>query len=326
MGKETVAYGIKQAGGVDKLVPIETGTKLTPEPHQVILEQKAVGLNFIDIYHRTGLYPLPLPSVLGLEGAGTVIEVGSQVRSLTVGDRVAYGTALGAYANMRLIDADKVIKLPDWLDEEMAAASMLRGMTAEYLIHRTYAVQKGDYVLFHAAAGGLGQIALQWLAMKGAQVIGVVSSDKKAKIAKSCGADHVIIGRDADLASQVDEITKGQKCKVVYDSVGKASFIRSLDCLAPLGMMVSFGNASGPIDPIDAKDLATRGGLFFTRPSLMNYTATRPMLELSAKRWFQAIKDGVKVHIGQRHALSHLAQAHEKLQQGGTIGACILLP
>ncbi|MFK7866715.1 MAG: quinone oxidoreductase [Alphaproteobacteria bacterium] len=319
------AYGIHQPGDADQLQPIQM-PELVPAAGEVVIKQNAIGLNFIDIYQRSGLYPVSLPSVLGMEGAGVVEQLGDGVTSLKVGDRAAYAGVLGGYAAYRTIQADRLVKLPESVDDQTAAASMLRGMTAEYLIHRSFKVQAGDFVLFHAAAGGVGQIAVQWLKLLGAKVIGVVSTKEKADIVTNLGCDHVIIGRDADIAGQVMEFTKGKKVKVSYDSVGASSYEASLNSLCPLGMLVSYGNASGPITQMSPKDFASRGSLFFTRPSLMDYIKSRDDLELSAGRWFDALQKGVKVNIGQTHALSDVAKAHKLLESGATTGASLLLP
>ena len=317
--------GIDSPGGPEHLRSRQL-TLEDPGAGEALIEQTAVGLNFIDTYHRSGLYPLPMPAILGMEGAGKVLSIGSGVDTIKAGDRVAYAGVVGGYATHRLINAERLIKLPDSIDDETAAASLLRGMTVEYLVRRTYAVQAGDAVLLHAAAGGVGLIAAQWLKRIGAITIGVVSNDEKAELAKAHGVHHVIVGRNANIAAEVKRITEGEGVKVAYDSVGQASFMASLDSLAPRGMMVSFGNASGPLKPFDASVLAARGSLFFTRPSLMHYVAKRAELEESASHFFAMLADGLKIEIGQRYPLSQAVLAHRELEAGKTKGASLLLP
>ncbi|HRZ08053.1 MAG TPA: quinone oxidoreductase, partial [Candidatus Competibacteraceae bacterium] len=271
------AIRIHQYGGPEALrwEEVEVGD---PGPGQLRVRHGAVGLNYIDVYHRTGLYPLPsLPWTLGMEGAGQVEAVGEGVTEFKVGDRVAYASPpVGAYAEARLIAADRVVALPDAIDDRTAAAMMLQGMTAQYLLRRTYRVQPGDAILLHAAAGGVGLIASQWARHLGAIVIGTVGSDEKAELARAHGCHHVVVYSRENFVERVREITGGQGVAVVYDSVGKETFMGSLDCLRPLGMMVSFGNASGPVPPFDPGILAAKGSLFLTRPTLMTYTAQRP--------------------------------------------------
>ncbi len=323
--EENISYGIRDHGDAGQLVKLE-GNPLAPAAGEAVVAHHAIGLNFIDTYQRSGLYPVPLPAVLGMEGAGVVEEIGAEVTHLKTGDRVVYAGALGGYSTRRVIDAQKLVKLPSSIDMRIAAASMLRGMTVEYLITRTYPVQAGDFVLFHAAAGGVGQIALQWLKRIGAQTIAIVSTDEKAAIAKNLGAAHVIIGRDSDIVAAVKDITNGEGVKVVYDSVGEATFIKSLDCLVPRGMMVSYGNASGPVSSFSLGELAKRGSLFVTRPSLMHYTSTRAELELSAARWFDQLEQGIEVSIGLEAPLSEVASAHRTLESGTVMGASVLIP
>ena len=279
----TKAIRIHQPGGPEVLSwdDVEVGV---PGPGEVRVRQTAVGLNFIDVYHRTGLYPLPgLPAVIGLEGAGTIEEVGPDADDLSPGQRVAYaGLPPGAYAEERLIPAHRLVVLPDGISDRDAAAMMLQGMTAHYLIHRTYRIQAGDPILVHAAAGGVGLILCQWAKHLGATVIGTVGTDDKAELASANGCDHPIVYSREDFTQRVREITDGKGVAVVYDSVGKATFEGSLDSLRPLGMMVSFGNASGPVDSIDPRALGVKGSLFFTRPSLMTYTADPDDLRTSA--------------------------------------------
>jgi len=298
-----------------------------PAPRQVRLRQTAVGLNFIDVYERTGLYPNPLPCGLGREAAGVVEAVGSAVRDLKVGDRVAYVLdQSGAYAEARLVPADRVVKLPARVSDEVAAATMLKGLTAQFLLRRTYRVRKGDFVLIHAAAGGVGSIAVQWARHLGARVIGVVGNPQKAELARSRGADHVLLTTE-DLVARVREITDRQGVAVVYDSVGKDTFFASLDCLRPLGMMVTFGNASGPVPPIAPLELSKRGSLFLTRPTLFHYIARRADLVKAARELFDLLEQGViTAHIGQRHALGDVALAHRELEARRTTGSSVLLP
>ncbi len=301
-----------------------------PEPAkgELRLKQSACGLNYIDTYHRTGLYPIALPSGLGLAASAIIEALGEGVAGLKIGDRVAYGTGpIGAYAERRNLPAEKAIKLSDGIDERIAAGMMLQGMTVEYLIHRTYAVKKGDWVLFHAAAGGVGSIATQWLNHLGAQVIGTAGSAEKLALAKSQGCHHVINYRTEDWVKRVREITGGQGVHVVYDGVGKDVFLASLDCLRPRGVMVTFGNASGPSPAIEPLLLSQKGSLFVTRPTLMSYTATRSDLELSANRLIDVVKSGaVKIKIGRTYPLREAAQAHRDLESRATTGSVVLLP
>ena len=297
-------------------------------PHEVRVRHEAVGLNFIDIYHRTGLYPLPLPSGIGLEGAGVVEAIGSAVTDLKPGDRVAYaGGPPGAYAEARNIPADRLVKLPDAIDCKTAAAMMLQGMTAQYLLRRTYRVRPGDTILIQAAAGGVGLIVCQWAKALGATVIGTVSSDEKAALAKAYGCDHPIIYTREDFVGRVKEITQGEGVPVVYDSIGKDTFTGSLDCLRPLGMMVTFGNASGPVPPVDTLELSRRGSLFLTRPSLFSYVAKRSDLLATAQELFDAVISGkVQIEVNQTYALKDAARAHSDLAARKTTGSSVLLP
>lgn len=295
-----------------------------PKRGQILIDQSHVGLNYIDVYHRSGLYPLPMPSGIGMEAAGTVAAVGAAVKGLKVGDRVAYASGPpGSYAEQRVMPADRVVKLPDWISNEQAAAMMLQGMTTEYLIRRTYKVKKGDTVLFHAAAGGVGLIACQWLKQLGATVIGTVGSPAKAKLAKAHGCDHVINYNKQDFVKRVRSITKGEGVPVVYDSVGKSTYEGSLDCLSPLGTFVSFGNASGPIPDVNGGMLSQKGSLFFTRPTLMTYTEKSSDLKASARALFAAVKNGVKIEINQRYAMKDAVQAHRDLEARKTTGSTV---
>lgn len=300
-----------------------------PGAGEVRLRHTAVGLNFIDVYYRNGLYKAPvLPFVPGLEAAGMVEAVGPEVSGLKPGDRVAYAAPpLGAYAEARLMPADRVVLMPDGVTDQQAAAMMLAGMTAEYLLHRTYPVKRGDTILVHAAAGGVGLILCQWAASIGATVIGTVSSEAKAQLAAAHGCHHPIIYTKQDFPAEVRRLTNGAGVPVVYDSVGRTTFIGSLDCLAPLGMMVAFGQSSGAIEPFDLGLLSARGSLFLTRPSLMTYTAKRADLELSAGRLFQAVKSGaVRITVNQTMALKDAAEAHRALEGRKTTGSTVLIP
>ncbi|MEY2632552.1 MAG: Quinone oxidoreductase [Pseudomonadota bacterium] len=298
-----------------------------PGPGQIRLKQLAVGLNYIDIYHRSGLYPLALPSGIGLEGAGVVEAVGEGVADLQVGDRVAYaGGPVGAYAEARLLPADRAVKLPEAVSFETAAAMMLQGMTVQYLLRRTYRVQPGDTILVHAAAGGVGLIACQWAKILGATVIGTVGDDAKAEIARAHGCDHTINYKQENFTARVREITHGAGVPVVYDAIGKDTFTGSLDCLRPMGMMVSFGNASGPVPPFDLGELAKRGSLFITRPSLFAYSARREDLVAMAGELFDVVASGrVKIEINQRYPLAEAARAHADLEGRRTTGSSVFL-
>ena len=322
------AIRIHEYGGPEALrwEEVEVGD---PGPGQLRVRHGAVGLNYIDVYHRTGLYPLPsLPWTLGMEGAGQVEAVGEGVTEFKVGDRVAYASPpVGAYAEARLIAADRVVALPDAIDDRTAAAMMLQGMTAQYLLRRTYRVQPGDAILLHAAAGGVGLIASQWARHLGATVIGTVGSDEKAELAHAHGCHHAIVYSRENFVERVREITSGQGVAVVYDSVGKETFLGSLDCLRPLGMMVSFGNASGPVPPLEPGLLAAKGSLFLTRPTLMTYTAKRSDLLASAADLFAVVQSGaVKIEVRQTYPLAEAAQAHRDLEARRTTGSTVLLP
>ena len=284
-----------------------------------------MGLNYIDVYHRTGLYPQPLPFTPGTEAAGLVEAIGKEVTDLSVGDRVAYAGPIGSYAEARLIDADRLVKLPDYVSDELAAAMMLQGMTARMLLRAVYEVKPGDTILVHAAAGGVGLILCQWANALGATVIGTVSTDEKAAMASAHGCHHAIVYTRQDFVAEVERITNGAKLPVVYDSVGKDTFLNSLDCLRPRGLMVSYGNASGPPDPIAPALLAQKGSLFLTRPTLFSYIATREELEQSAAELFDMVRSGkVKVEVGQRFALKDAAEAHRQLEARKTTGSTVL--
>lgn len=321
------AIRIHEVGGpeVMKWEEVEVGA---PGPGQIRLKNTAAGLNYIDTYHRSGLYKLPLPLVLGMEGAGTVTAVGEGVNDIKVGDRVAYASApLGSYSEERLMQADRVVVLPNGISDQTAAAIMLKGMTTEYLVQRTYKIKAGDTVLFHAAAGGVGLLFGQWAKALGATVIGTVSTEDKAKLAKAHGYDHIINYRTENFAERVKEITKGAGVPVVYDGVGKDTWAGSLDCLSPFGLMVSFGNASGPVPPVDISSLAGKGSLYVTRPTLVTYTAKRADLVNSAKALFDVVSSGkVKVEVPQTYALKDAARAHADLEARKTTGSTLLLP
>ncbi len=319
------AIRFHKTGGPEVLAweDVEVGD---PGQGQVRIRHHAVGLNYLDTYHRSGLYPLPLPSGCGSEAAGVVEAVGAGVTDLKAGERVAYaGGPPGAYAEARLYPADRLVKIPTAVSFETAAAMMLKGMTAQYLIKRTFMVQPGMTVLWHAAAGGVGSIACQWLKLLGVKVIGTVGSDEKAALAKAHGCEHTIVYTRENFVERVKEITGGKGVPVVYDSVGKLTFMGSLDCMQPLGMMVSFGNSSGPVDAISPAILAPKGSLFLTRPTLVNYTAKREDLVACANDLFDVVGSGrVKIEIAQRYALKDAAQAHRDLEARKTTGSTIL--
>lgn len=299
-----------------------------PGPKEARIRQTAVGLNYIDVYFRNGLYPAPkLPFIVGQEGAGVVVSVGSEVTDLKPGDRVAYAGPIGGYAEERVIPADRLVKVPEGIDDKTAAAMMLQGMTARYLLRRTYQVSKDTTLLWHAAAGGVGLIACQWAAHIGATVIGTVGSAEKAKLAKEHGCTHVINYREENFVDRVKEITGGKGCDVVYDSVGKDTYPGSLDCLRPLGLWVSFGQSSGPITDFTLGILSQKGSLFCTRPTLMTYTARREDLVETANDLFDVVRRGiVKIYVNQTYPLKEAAQAHRDLEARKTTGSTVLLP
>ena len=320
----THAIRIHQTGGPEvlKWEEVQVGE---PGPGQLRIRQAAAGLNFIDVYHRSGLYPQRAPFTPGVEGAGTVEAVGDQVHDFKPGDRVAYAGPQGGYAEERLIDADRVVKLPDEIYFEQAAAMMLQGMTVRMLLRAVYAVKEGDMILVHAAAGGVGLILCQWASALGATVIGTVSTEEKAELARAHGCAHPILYTRQDFVEEVRKLTAGQKLPVVYDSVGKSTFVQSLDCLRPRGLMVSFGNASGPVDPISPLILSQKGSLFLTRPTLFHYIATRPELEQSADDLFDMVRSGkVKIDAKQSFPLKDAAEAHRALEARKTSGSTIL--
>jgi NADPH2:quinone reductase len=321
------AIRIHAYGGPDAMQWDDVPTP-EPGPAEVLVHHTAIGLNYIDVYFRNGLYKAPsLPATLGMEAAGVVKAVGSDVASLSVGDRVAYATGpIGAYSTDRVISADRVVRVPEGISDQTAAAMMLQGMTAQYLLRRTYAVKAGDTVLVHAAAGGVGLILCQWAKHLGATVIGVVSTDEKARLATEHGAAHVIVGHDK-LASEVKRVTGGKMVPVVYDSVGKDTFTASLDSLAPLGLMVSYGNSSGPVPPFELAVLGAKGSLFVTRPSLATYTASRADLEQSAQDLMEVVASGaVQIRVNQSFALKDAAEAHRALEARKTTGSTVLIP
>jgi NADPH2:quinone reductase len=322
----THAIRIHETGGPEVLrwEEVEVGR---PGPGEARVRHSAVGLNFIDTYHRSGLYPLTLPAVLGSEGAGVVTEVGPGVTEVRPGERVAYAGPVGAYAEERLVAASRLVPLPAEVDDRVAAAVMLKGMTAQYLLRRTHRVERGETILLHSAAGGVGLIAAQWARSLGARVIGTVSTDAKAELAREAGCDDVVVTSREDFVARVREITGGAGVRVVYDAVGKDTFLGSVDCLAPLGIMVSYGNASGPVPPVSPLLLAQKGSLFLTRPTLMTYTAKREDLLATAAELFAAILSGaVKARIDRTWPLREAAAAHEALESRRTTGSTVLLP
>ncbi len=323
----TGQYRIHETGGPEKLIweDVDLGE---PAADQVLIRHTAIGLNFIDTYHRSGLYPLALPSALGVEAAGVIEAVGAEVVELKVGDRVGYAASgLGAYGEANLLPAGRVVKLPDNIDDETAAAVLLKGLTACFLIHRTYPVTPETTLLSHAAAGGVGLILCQWAKHLGARVIGTVGNAAKAELARQNGCDHTILYNEEDVVAKVREITGGVGVNVAYDSVGKSTFDITMDSLAPLGMFVSFGNASGNAPAVEPMTLMLKGSLFFTRPSLGSYGAKTEDLRTMADQLFSVIANGtVKAHINQRYPLSELAQAHRDLEGRKTTGSTVLIP
>lgn len=320
------AIRIHQTGGPEALKweDVEVGQ---PGPGEARIRQTAVAVNYIDTYQRSGLYPMQLPAGVGNEAAGVVESVGDGVTIVKPGDRVAYAGLVGAYAEARVVPADKLVVLPEGITDQQAAAMMVKGMTAQYLLRRIYKVAEGDPILIHAAAGGVGLIVCQWAKHLGAKVIGTVGSDEKAALAKAHGCDHPIVYTREDFVERVKEITDGHMLPVVYDSVGKDTFEKSLKCLRPRGLMVSFGQASGKIPPIDVGILAAHGSLFLTRPTLFTYTATRGELEATANELFQLVLSGtVKIEVTKTYPLSEAAQSHRDLEGRKTTGSVVLLP
>ncbi len=321
------AIQITETGGpgVMKLVDVDVPK---PGPGQVRVLQRAIGLNYIDTYHRSGLYAVPLPSGIGLEASGVVEELGAGVTNLKVGDRIAYGVgALGAYAEMRNLPANRITKLPDGISDEIAAGMMLKGMTVRYLLRATYKVQAGETILLHAAAGGVGLILSQWAKALGVTVIGTVGSDSKKEIATAHGCDHVINSSTENVVARVKEITSGKGVPVVYDGVGQATLMTSLDCLQPRGLLVSFGNASGPVKSFDLGLLAAKGSLYVTRPTLMTYTASDADLKETADDLVEMVRNGkVSIPVNQRYALADAVKAHEDLESRKTTGTTVMIP
>ncbi|CAN7475173.1 quinone oxidoreductase [Phyllobacterium sp. LjRoot231] len=322
------AVRIRQHGGPEVLTyeDISIGA---PGKGEIHIRNEAIGLNFLDVYFRTGLYPAPngLPLIPGNEGAGVVLAVGPDVKGLREGDRVAYANPIGAYAEERLIPADRLVKVPDAIPLQQAASMMLKGMTAQYLLRQTFPVKKGDTILFHAAAGGVGLIAGQWAKHIGATVIGTAGSDDKVKLALDHGYDHVINYNKENFVERVKELTGGKGVDVVYDSVGKDTFDGSLDCLRPRGMIVCFGQSSGPVPPFDLGILSRKGSLYLTRPTLFTYIAAREALETTANELFDLVAKGIiKIEIGQTYALKDVAAAHRDLEARKTTGTTVLIP
>jgi NADPH2:quinone reductase len=323
----TYAIRFHEPGGPDTLrwEQVDGGA---PGRGEVMVRHTAVGLNFLDVYERSGLYPVRLPSGLGREGAGVVEAVGPGVRTLKAGDRVAYVSSQpGAYAQERVMPVDRLVRIPDGVSDRLAAASMLKGLTAHFLLRRTYRVRKGDALVILAAAGGVGSIAVQWARHLGATVIAIVGSEAKAEVVTRLGAHHVLLQGDPAWPARIRELTGGRGVDVVYDSVGKDTFQSSLDCLKPRGLMVSFGNASGPVPPFSVLELSKRGSLYLTRPTLFHYIATRAELERGARELFDVIGRGlVRIEIGQTYPLQDAAQAHRDLEGRRTVGSTVLLP
>jgi NADPH2:quinone reductase len=323
----TKTVRVYEVGGPE-VMRIEDVAPPPPARGEVLVRNHAIGVNFIDTYFRSGAYPVPsLPFTPGYEGAGEIAALGKGVKNFKLGDRVAYAATLGAYAGERLIDADRLVKLPKGISFETAAAMMLKGLTAQYLLRRTFRVKAGDTILVHAAAGGVGLILCQWAKALGASVIGTVGSPEKATLAKKAGAKHTILYREEDFAARVKEMTKGKLCDVVYDSIGKVTFPASLDCIRPLGMFVSFGSASGPIEAFNLGLLLAKGSLFATRPSLHNYSAKRADLEKMARELFRVVASGaVKIPLHRTVPLDDVAGVHRALEARETTGATVLIP
>lgn len=321
------AIRLDAVGAPDVLKLVEVDTP-SPKPDEILVRHEAVGVNFIDTYHRTGLYPLKLPSGLGMEAAGVVEAVGEAVTRFKSGDRVAYaGGPIGAYAELNAVKAARAVRLPEGMNARTGAAAMLKGMTAEFLLRRAFPVKSGDTILVHAAAGGVGSIMVQWAKHLGAQVIATVGSEAKAELARGYGADHVIFYRDQDVAAEVRRLTDGKGVPVAYDSVGAATFEGTLGSLARRGLFVSFGNASGPVPPFAPLRLSQAGSLFFTRPTMNDYQVTTEELDDSATALFDVITSGaVKIEIGQTFPLAEAARAHEALESRATVGASLLIP
>jgi NADPH2:quinone reductase len=315
----------KQGG--PEVLQLDEITVGDPGAGQVRVRHKAIGVNFVDTYQRSGLYPMQLPGIAGNEGSGVVEAVGQGVTQVKAGDRITYTGLPGSYTEVRLVPAERVVKLPEGVSEEMAASMTLKGMTVQYLIHRTYAVKSGETILWHAAAGGVGLIAGQWLKALGVNAIGTVGSEEKAELARAHGWTHVINYNKENFVEKVKSLTGGKGVPVVYDSVGKTTWEGSLDCLRPRGLMVSFGNASGPVPPVNLGILSAKGSLYVTRPTLATYIATRPELEETARSLFEVVKSGkVKIETTKRYKLAEAAQAHRDLEGRKTTGSIVLVP
>ncbi len=321
------AMRIHETGGPEVLrwEDVDVGA---PSSGKVRLRQTAVGLNFVDTYFRSGLYPLAaLPAVIGMEGAGVITELGADVSEFQIGDRVAYAGGIGSYAEQRLMPADRLVNVPDTVDDQQAAAMMLKGLTTQYLLRGCYEVKPGDTILIHAAAGGVGLLVCQWAKHLGATVIGTVGTEEKAALAKSHGCDHPILYRQENFVQRVRDLTGGEGVPVVYDSVGRDTFEGSLDCLRPLGLMVTFGQSSGSVPPLAVHELTSRGSLYLARPTLATYTATREALTANAAELFEVVEQGaVKIEINQTYTLADAAQAHRDLEDRKTTGATVLIP
>ncbi|MBH87730.1 MAG: quinone oxidoreductase [Pelagibacterales bacterium] len=324
---KTNGIRVHKIGGPEEMV-FESLDLAAPKENEVVIRQKVIGLNFIDTYFRSGLYPAPLPTPIGMEAAGVIEELGADVNDFKVGDRVAYASRpLGSYSEARVFPTENLVKIPDDISDETAAAIMLKGMTAEYLIRRTYKVSAGQTVLFHAAAGGVGLIACQWLKALGATVIGTVGSNEKAELAKANGCEHTILYKEESFVDRVKDITNGAGVPVVYDSVGKDTALLSLDCLSPLGLLVIFGNSSGNAPPIEPGLLAAKGSLYVTRPTLFNYNDTREKLINSANSVFDVVRSGkISIKIGAKYDLKDAVQAHKDLEGRKTTGCVLLIP
>jgi NADPH:quinone reductase len=321
------AIKFAKTGGPEVLELVDVDVP-KPAKGEVLLRTKAIGLNYIDTYHRTGLYPVPMPSGIGLEASGVIEAVGPGVKGFKVGDRVAYGSGpIGAYCELRTMPANRLVKIPASISFETAAGMMLKGMTARYLLRATYKVKRGETILLHAAAGGVGLILSQWAKALGANVIGTVGSDEKIAIAKKHGCKHVINSTTQNVVEAIKQITKGKGVPVVYDGVGQATFMTSLDCLAPRGLLVSYGNASGPVSNFNLGILAQKGSLYITRPTLFSYTATDSDFQATARDLVNIVKSGkVKIPVNQRYALADAAKAHADLEARKTTGTTVLVP
>ncbi|MAR57527.1 MAG: quinone oxidoreductase [Rickettsiales bacterium] len=324
---KTNAIIVHKLGGPEEMIWEEVDVPV-PSENEVLIKQNVIGLNFIDTYFRSGLYPAPLPTPLGMEASGIIEQVGANVTEFQEGDRVAYASPpLGSYSEKRVMPINNIVKIPNDISDELAAAIMLKGMTAEYLVRRTFEVKPGQTVLFHAAAGGVGLIACQWLKAIGANVIGTVGSDDKAKLAQANGCDHTILYKEEDFVEKVKEITNGEGVPVVYDSVGKDTALKSLDCLSPLGLLVIFGNSSGNAPAIEPGLLATKGSLYVTRPTLFSYNSNREKLINSAEQVFKMVRENkISIKIGARYRLKDAVQAHKDLENRKTTGSILLMP